>query len=48
MVVVQTVLLKVALDNRPGWNDSSAPFASVTTAEYERPYQFWQWKSQRP
>ncbi|KAL7267562.1 hypothetical protein RUND412_009848 [Rhizina undulata] len=44
MIGVQTVLLKVALDNRPSID--SAPFA--TAAVSMRPYDFWQWRSQRP
>ncbi|KAK6347136.1 hypothetical protein TWF696_007215 [Orbilia brochopaga] len=51
MVFVQTLLLKVALDNRPNKAmEAGVPFAGVTngTQEFERPYNFWQWRQQRP
>jgi hypothetical protein len=44
MVVVQSVLLKVALDNRPPWR-GEGPFKSVDDG---RPWNFWRWRSQRP
>ena len=39
MVVVQSVLLKVALDNRPGWRGES-PFKGVGEG-YGMPWGFW-------
>ena len=44
MVVVQFVLLKVALDNRPAWRDHG-PFKELDGG---RPWNFWRWKAQRP
>ena len=44
MVVVQLLLLKVALDNRPTWR-GEGPFAKV---DDPRPWGFWRWRSQRP
>ena len=44
MIVVQAILLKVALDNRPSWRGES-PFAPPND---DRPWGFWRWKSQRP
>jgi len=44
MVVVQTVLLKVALDNRPTRRDEG-PFKGMDDS---RPMNFWRWKAQRP
>lgn len=55
MIVVQLILLKVALDNRPplGVKDGleHAPFsgyASDAPLTFTRPYSFWQWRSSRP
>ncbi len=55
MVVVQVVLLKVALDNRPApsskGGDAAVPFSRVHEGglfESARPYNFWQWKSPKP
>ncbi|OJJ48505.1 hypothetical protein ASPZODRAFT_1608769 [Penicilliopsis zonata CBS 506.65] len=53
MVVVQVILLKVALDNRPmpgGKNGiEHAPFSSVEAdGAFSRPYNFWQWRSAKP
>jgi len=54
MVVIQVVLLKIALDNRPApaskGGDGAAPFARANEAFWERarPYQFWQWRSPKP
>ncbi|CCC13293.1 hypothetical protein SMACR_06584 [Sordaria macrospora] len=52
MVGVQIVLLKVALDHRPApssrGGDSAVPFAKAQDEEYQRPYNFWQWKSPKP
>lgn len=44
MIVVQVVLLKVALDNRPAWR-GERPFAE---ADDGRPFGFWRWRMQRP
>ena len=47
MVVVQVVLLRVALDNRPGWRGGmGTPFSREESGE-GRPLGFWRWKSQR-
>ncbi|MCJ1241726.1 hypothetical protein MMC14_009732 [Varicellaria rhodocarpa] len=47
MVGVQIVLLKVALDNRPGWRgDGVVPFGAEKSRG-NRPWGFWRWKSQR-
>jgi hypothetical protein len=46
MIIVQTVLLKVALDHRPPV-DTHSPF-KTDSATTPRPYRFWQWRSQRP
>jgi solute carrier family 66, member 2 len=54
MVVIQVVLLKVALDNRPApaskGGDGAVPFARANDGFWERarPYQFWQWRSPKP
>jgi hypothetical protein len=59
MILVQTVLLKVALDNRPpsGMRDGleHAPFSAYNREGVvqqilsgKRPYQFWQWPTPRP
>ncbi|MCJ1473617.1 hypothetical protein MMC13_002268 [Lambiella insularis] len=47
MVAVQVLLLKVALDNRPGWRGeaSALPFREEKVGS--RPWGFWRWKSQR-
>ena len=44
MVVVQIILLRVALDNRPGWR-GEGPFKGL---DGNRPFCFWRWRSQRP
>ena len=44
MIVVQIILLKVALDNRPSWR-GEGPFAPTVDG---RPFQFWRWRLQRP
>lgn len=44
MVGVQITLLKVALDNRPGWR-GEMPFVETGG---KRPYGFWRWRTQRP
>ncbi|KAF3927279.1 hypothetical protein ABW20_dc0110062 [Dactylellina cionopaga] len=49
MVFVQTLLLKVALDYRPSKAaEAGVPFSSMNNQETERPYNFWQWRQQRP
>lgn len=52
MVGVQIVLLKVALDHRPApssrGGDAAVPFAKAQDEEFQRPYNFWQWKSPKP
>ena len=52
MVGVQVVLLKVALDNRPGWRGDlgGIPFQAEKhgRGESERMWGFWRWRSQRP
>jgi hypothetical protein len=59
MILVQIVLLKVALDNRPpsGMRDGleHAPFSAYSREGIvqqilsgKRPYQFWQWPTPRP
>lgn len=46
MIVVQVILLKVALDYR-SYSDSGVPFTGLVQYP-KRPYNFWQWRSQRP
>lgn len=55
MVIMQLLLLKIALDHRPGpaskGGDAALPFAGASKDgffERRRPYQFWQWRSPRP
>jgi len=54
MIVIQLVLLKVALDHRPGpsskGGDAAIPFAGSREGELgvSRPYSFWQWRSPKP
>ncbi|MCJ1402220.1 hypothetical protein MMC11_005440 [Xylographa trunciseda] len=49
MLAMQSVLLKVALDNRPGWRSSGGggdlPLRDEKTPL--RPWGFWRWRSQR-
>ncbi|KAF5005758.1 hypothetical protein FDECE_7815 [Fusarium decemcellulare] len=53
MVIVQVVLLKVALDYRPPpptkGGEAGLPFAGAndTLFGFQRPYNFWQWRSPR-
>ncbi|KAG9236711.1 hypothetical protein BJ875DRAFT_439141 [Amylocarpus encephaloides] len=53
MIAIQVVLLKVALDHRPGpsskGGDAATPFAAAR-GEFvaQRPYNFWQWRSPKP
>ena len=44
MVVVQSILLRVALDNRPVRRDEG-PFKGMDGG---RPFNFWRWRAQRP
>lgn len=54
MVAVQAVLLKIALDNRPGpahkGGEAALPFAGAQDGlrGYPRPYNFWRWRSHKP
>jgi len=54
MITIQTVLLKVALDHRPGpsskGGELAVPFAGSREGELgiQRPYNFWQWRSPKP
>ncbi|POS75306.1 hypothetical protein DHEL01_v206307 [Diaporthe helianthi] len=54
MVIMQLLLLKIALDHRPGpaskGGDAAVPFAGAKDGFFEkpRPYQFWQWRSPKP
>lgn len=53
MVVVQTLLLHVALRNRPLASSSNSihqPFAGSREGDthVKRPFEFWQWRSSRP
>jgi hypothetical protein len=47
MIVVQLILLKVALDNRPGWRGGADTLPFADTKKSTRPWDFWRWKSQR-
>jgi len=54
MIAIQVVLLKVALDHRPGpshkGGETATPFAGAREGELgvSRPYNFWQWRSPKP
>lgn len=55
MVIMQLLLLKIALDHRPGpaskGGDAALPFAGASRDglfERQRPYHFWQWRSPKP
>ncbi|KAK0728151.1 hypothetical protein B0T26DRAFT_672732 [Lasiosphaeria miniovina] len=58
MVFIQLILLKVALDHRPGpsskGGEAAVPFARAHDGgggglwEAPRPYRFWQWRSAKP
>lgn len=55
MVIMQVLLLKIALDHRPGpaskGGDAALPFAGAAKEgfwERPRPYSFWQWRSPKP
>lgn len=51
MIGIQSILLKVALDHRPGpsskGGEMATPFAGGEFAA-QRPYNFWQWRSPKP
>lgn len=54
MIAVQAVLLKIALDNRPGpahkGGEAALPFTGAQDGfrGQPRPYNFWQWRSHKP
>ncbi|KAI9047256.1 hypothetical protein LZ554_008709 [Drepanopeziza brunnea f. sp. 'monogermtubi'] len=54
MIAIQLVLLKVALDHRPGpsskGGEMANPFAGAREGDsgVQRPYNFWQWRSPKP
>jgi len=54
MIAIQLILLKVALDNRPGpshkGGEASTPFAASREGDLtvSRPFNFWQWRSPKP
>lgn len=55
MVIMQVMLLKIALDHRPGpaskGGEAATPFAGAAKEgiwERPRPYSFWQWRSPKP
>ncbi|KAJ5948995.1 hypothetical protein N7454_002302 [Penicillium verhagenii] len=53
MVIVQSALLKVALDNRPASGGKNGiehtPFSGGNNdGGFTRPYDFWQWRSTKP
>ncbi|CAL3970305.1 unnamed protein product [Diplocarpon coronariae] len=54
MIAIQLALLKVALEHRPGpsskGGEMANPFASAREGEFgfQRPYNFWQWRSPKP
>ncbi|KAJ6110386.1 hypothetical protein N7486_002621 [Penicillium sp. IBT 16267x] len=49
MIIAQSALLKVALDNRPATGAKNGiehtPFSSGNKSGFTRPYDFWQWRS---
>lgn len=48
MIFMQVLLLKIALDNRPGFKAETAiPFAGAQD-KAARPYDFWQWRTSKP
>ncbi|MCJ1228376.1 hypothetical protein MMC12_005037 [Toensbergia leucococca] len=47
MVGVQVVLLKVALDNRPGWRGGGGMVPLGAERESGRLWGFWRWRAQR-
>jgi hypothetical protein len=56
MIIIQAILLKVALDNRPAPSSKGGelPFAGAQAGgggglmNIPRPYNFWQWRSPKP
>ena len=53
MIAIQLVLLKVALDHRPGPSSKGGEAATPFTTSHDnwsiqRPYNFWQWRSSKP
>ena len=52
MILVQIALLKVALDNRPAVGARNgiehAPFTGGSSNDFQRPYDFWQWRNTKP
>lgn len=54
MIGIQIILLKVALDHRPGpaskGGEAAMPFAGSREGDFgvSRPYNFWQWRSPKP
>ena len=52
MIIVQLILLNVALRGRPpaGAHILNQPFSGSLESDrvYSRPFNFWQWRSQRP
>ncbi|KAK0392424.1 hypothetical protein NLU13_1919 [Sarocladium strictum] len=54
MVGMQVVLLRIALDHRPGpstkGGEAATPFAGAQEGSWmaQRPYNFWQWRSPKP
>ncbi|KAL2888675.1 PQ-loop repeat-containing protein 1 [Ceratocystis lukuohia] len=52
MIIMQVILLKIALDNRPTSKaETTVPFAGVQEKGLlsgPRPYEFWQWRSSKP
>lgn len=54
MIAIQLMLLKVALDHRPGpsskGGEASTPFVAASQDGWnvQRPYSFWQWRSPKP
>ncbi|MCJ1382404.1 hypothetical protein MMC17_005517 [Xylographa soralifera] len=47
MLAVQSVLLKVALDNRPGWRGGGGDLPLREEKAGMRPWGFWRWRGQR-
>ncbi|KAI0157804.1 hypothetical protein GGR57DRAFT_55977 [Xylariaceae sp. FL1272] len=53
-IFMQVILLKIALDNRPGpsskGGDSALPFVGAQDGHpgFRRPWNFWQWRSTKP
>ncbi|KAI5862773.1 hypothetical protein GGS23DRAFT_569359 [Durotheca rogersii] len=53
-IVIQVILLKIALDHRPPpsskGGEAALPFAGAHDghSQFQRPYNFWQWRSPKP